>query len=100
MRGGVSPNAASSFPRPNLDGLHGASLRQRGSLTVWFTEEADQSPKRLQHRRRLHHAGAESYFSRLRRGELGHHHHIAGPYLVRYAQEGGLASRFMASSDW
>ena len=25
--------------------------------------------------------GAESYFSRLRRGELGHHHHIAGPYL-------------------
>jgi len=31
--------------------------------------------------------GAEAYFSRLRRGELGHHHHIAGPYLVRYAQE-------------
>jgi len=31
--------------------------------------------------------GAESFFSRLRRGELGHHHHIAGPYLVRYAQE-------------
>jgi len=30
---------------------------------------------------------AESFFSRLRRGELGHHHHIAGPYLVRYAQE-------------
>jgi ISXO2 transposase-like protein len=31
--------------------------------------------------------GAESYFSRLRRSELGHHHHIAGPYLLRYAQE-------------
>ncbi len=31
--------------------------------------------------------GAESYFSRLRRGEAGHHHHIAGPYLGRYAQE-------------
>ncbi len=31
--------------------------------------------------------GAEAYFSRLRRGELKHHHHIAGPYLVRYAQE-------------
>ena len=31
--------------------------------------------------------GVESYFSRLPRGELGHHHHIAGPYLVRYAQE-------------
>lgn len=30
---------------------------------------------------------AESYFSRLRRGEMGHHHHIAGVYLLRYAQE-------------
>ena len=31
--------------------------------------------------------GAECFFSRLRRGEIGHHHHVAGPYLVRYAQE-------------
>jgi hypothetical protein len=31
--------------------------------------------------------GAESFFSRMRRGEIGHHHHVAGPYLVRYAQE-------------
>jgi transposase-like protein len=30
---------------------------------------------------------AESFFSRLRRAELGHHHHIAGAYLLRYAQE-------------
>ena len=30
---------------------------------------------------------AESYFSRLRRGEMGHFHHISGPYLLRYAQE-------------
>ena len=30
---------------------------------------------------------AESYFSRLRRAEIGHHHHVAGPYLLRYAQE-------------
>ena len=30
---------------------------------------------------------AESFFSRLRRAEIGHHHHIAGPYLVRFAQE-------------
>ena len=29
---------------------------------------------------------AEEYFSRLRRGEMGHHHHISGPYLIRYAQ--------------
>ncbi|PZO50452.1 MAG: IS1595 family transposase [Alphaproteobacteria bacterium] len=30
---------------------------------------------------------AESFFSRMRRAELGHHHHVAGPYLIRYAQE-------------
>jgi transposase-like protein len=30
---------------------------------------------------------AESFFSRMRRGEIGHHHHIAGPYLARFAQE-------------
>jgi ISXO2-like transposase domain len=30
---------------------------------------------------------AESYFSRLRRSEIGHHHHLAGPFLLRYAQE-------------
>jgi transposase-like protein len=31
--------------------------------------------------------GAESFFSRMRRAEAGHHHHIAGVYLGRYAQE-------------
>jgi transposase-like protein len=30
---------------------------------------------------------AESYFSRLRRMEVGTHHHIAGPYLGSYARE-------------
>ena len=30
---------------------------------------------------------AESFFSRMRRGEIGHHHHFAGTYLARYAQE-------------
>src|SRR5437763_14999881 len=30
---------------------------------------------------------AEEFFSRMRRAEIGHHHHFAGPYLLRYAQE-------------
>lgn len=30
---------------------------------------------------------AESFFSRLRRAEVGTHHHIAGPYLAAYAAE-------------
>jgi transposase-like protein len=43
--------------------------------------------------------GAESYFSRLRRGELGHHHHIAGPYLARYAQEAAWREDLRRSSN-
>lgn len=31
--------------------------------------------------------GAESYFSRLHRAAIRHHHQIAGAYLVRHAQE-------------
>jgi hypothetical protein len=30
---------------------------------------------------------AEEYFSRPRRAEIGIHHHIAGAYLLRYAEE-------------
>ncbi|MDB5405613.1 MAG: family transposase [Rhodospirillales bacterium] len=30
---------------------------------------------------------AESFFSRIRRSEIGIHHHIAGPYLAAYAAE-------------
>jgi hypothetical protein len=30
---------------------------------------------------------AEEYFSRLRRAEIGIHRHIAGAYLLRYAQK-------------
>jgi hypothetical protein len=30
---------------------------------------------------------AESFFSRLRRAEIGTHHHVAGPYLNAYAAE-------------
>ena len=30
---------------------------------------------------------AESFFARLRRAELGQHHHISGPYLKFYAGE-------------
>lgn len=30
---------------------------------------------------------AESFFSRIRRAEIGVHHRIAGPYLASYAME-------------
>jgi transposase-like protein len=31
--------------------------------------------------------GAEEFFSRMRRAEIGHHHHVANVYLARYASE-------------
>lgn len=34
-----------------------------------------------------HTNNAEGFFSRMRRGEIGHHHHVSGPYLIRFAQE-------------
>src|SRR3954471_6239472 len=42
---------------------------------------------------------AESFFSRMRRGELGHHHHIAGPYLVRFAREAAWREDFRRVSN-
>ncbi len=44
---------------------------------------------------------AEEFFSRLRRAEIGHHHHIAGVYLNRYAQEAGWRDdhRRMSNGD-
>jgi hypothetical protein len=45
--------------------------------------------------------GAEEFFSRLRRAEIGHHHHIAGAYLPRYAAEAGWRDdhRRMSNGD-
>jgi transposase-like protein len=47
---------------------------------------------RINHQDAYSHDGActnwaEEFFSRMRRAEIGHHHHIAGVYLLRYAQE-------------
>jgi hypothetical protein len=59
---------------------------------AWHTLHASFAMRRINHQQGYSidgacTNGAASYFSRLRRGELGHHHHIAGPYLLRYAQE-------------
>jgi hypothetical protein len=48
--------------------------------------------KRINHSEAYSWAGActnqaESFFSRLRRAEIGTHHHIAGPYIAAYASE-------------
>jgi hypothetical protein len=58
----------------------------------WDALHATYEMKRINHEEAYSLDGActnwaEEFFSRMRRAEQGHHHHIAGPYLLRYAQE-------------
>jgi hypothetical protein len=58
----------------------------------WDNLSAHFEMKRINHQEAYSEDGActnwaEEYFSRLRRAEAGHYHHIAGDYLLRYAQE-------------
>ncbi|MGB5083631.1 MAG: IS1595 family transposase [Methylocystis silviterrae] len=58
----------------------------------WDALHANFEMKRINHQEAYSDDGActnsaESYFSRLRRAEIGHHHSVAGQYLLRYAQE-------------
>ncbi|MEO6360706.1 MAG: IS1595 family transposase [Sphingomicrobium sp.] len=60
--------------------------------TGWDALHAGWDTKRVNHSVAFMDEGvctnqAESYFSRLRRAEVGTHHHIAGPYLNAYANE-------------
>lgn len=65
---------------------------QADEAASWDALHAQYEVKRINHRDAYSDDGActnmaEEYFSRLRRAEQGHHHHIAGVYLLRYAQE-------------
>jgi transposase-like protein len=58
----------------------------------WDALHAGWDTRRVNHSVQFYDKGvctnqAESYFSRLRRMEVGTHHHIAGPYLNAYAGE-------------
>jgi hypothetical protein len=90
----------------------------------WNDLQARYAMQRIDHQaaysdRGVYSNGAESFFSRMRRSEIGHHHHIAGNYLIRYAQEAswredhrrvdngrqvqnvmGLAMKAPVSVDW
>jgi len=65
---------------------------QADEATSWDALYARYEMKRINHQEAYSFDGActnwaESFFSRMRRGEIGHSHHVAGPYLLRYAQE-------------
>ena len=58
----------------------------------WDALEARFLTKRINHSEAYSTADActnmaESFFSRIRRAEIGIHHHIAGPYIAAYASE-------------
>lgn len=72
--------------------------------SVWNDLHARFEMKRINHEQAYSLDGActnqaESFFSRIRRGEMGHHHHISGPYLLRYAQEAGWREDNRRSSN-
>lgn len=60
---------------PGWDALHGGWDTRRVNHSVAFLDDGVCTNQ------------AESYFSRLRRMEIGTHHHIAGPYIGAYASE-------------
>jgi len=57
------------------DELHARFDAKRINLSVAFSDDGACTNQ------------AESFFSRLRRAEIGTRHHISGPYLNAYARE-------------
>ena len=81
--------ASVSFIRSNV--AKGTKL-MADEAASWNDLHASFDMKRINHEQAYSNDGActneaESLFSRLRRAEIGHHHHLAGAYLARYAQE-------------
>jgi hypothetical protein len=110
---------------PKTDRSEGAIRHNKLNMfTFWragmhyFIARRDRSGQACSDRR-VYSNGAEEYFSRTRRGEIGRNHHVTGSYLIRYAQEAswrgehrrvnnthqlegvlGLAMACLPSVDW
>jgi transposase-like protein len=85
----ASESAAGSFIRARI--AKGTTVHADES-SAWDGLHERFEMKRINHQEAYSFDGActnqaEEYFSRLRRAEIGIHHHIAGAYLLRYAQE-------------
>jgi hypothetical protein len=85
----ASEDAAASFIRARVDR---ASTVHADEASAWNSLHARFDTRRINHSAEYANGEActnqaESYFARLRRGEMGHHHRISGVYLVRYARE-------------
>lgn len=72
--------------------------------THWDALETRYATHRINHSEAYSLAGActnmaESFFSRLRRAEVGTHHHVAGQYLAAYAAEMAWREDFRRTSN-
>jgi hypothetical protein len=84
-----SESAALSWIKSRVDA---GTILNADEASGWNDLQSKYEMKRINHQEAYSDGEActnwaESYFSRLRRGEMGHFHHVAGPYLLRYAQE-------------
>jgi transposase-like protein len=84
-----SESAAASFIRARIAK---GTVVNADEAAAWDNLHERFEMKRINHQEAYSLDGActnqaEEYFSRLRRAEVGIHHHIAGAYLLRYAQE-------------
>lgn len=82
------------------------TILQADDASSWNALHARFEMKRVNHQEAYSLDGActnwaEEFFSRMRRAEIGHHHHIAGAYLLRYAQESAWRedNRRMSNGD-
>ena len=85
--------------KTEADGVPMIAARVEAGSTVYADEasvydklHARFETKRINHQREYANGDArtnqaESFFSRLRRAEIGTHHHISGKYLAAYASE-------------
>jgi transposase-like protein len=87
----VAPTEAASVPQVAASVVPGSTI-YADEASHWDSLEARFLTKRINHSEAYSTPEActnmaESFFSRLRRAEIGIHHHIAGPYLASYAAE-------------
>lgn len=73
--------------------IRSGTLVQADEVPSWNPLQNKYAMQRINHKRDGYSLDgactnlAESFFSRLRRAEVGQHHHISGPYTLRYARE-------------
>lgn len=87
----VAPNEAAGVDVVR-ERIEPEAIIHADEATHWDVLHASHDVRRINHSFRYSDADActnmaESFFSRLRRMEIGTHHHIAGPYLYAYARE-------------